>query len=174
MSLHTNFPHHDAIVHDRLMKRWCLLAEARLDYLTELFESGRWRRFHSEVEFFENIQEARDTVDRWRAMATGEADSTALPRGSVIYRAPRESAPQSAPPPRPVPVPQPVSVEVAPAPEATAPVITAPVLIPIETLLRQAPPREATVAPADRSWQEALDPATIGERYPMLRTAMSR
>jgi hypothetical protein len=166
MLLHSNFPHHDAVIHRRLMKRWCALAETRLDYLTELFESGRWRRFHSEVEFLENIQEAKDAVDRWRAMAADEADSAMPPRGSVIYQAPRASAP------RPTSVPQPASVEVAPAPITTAPVSTAPVLIPIETLLRQAPPREATVTPADLHWQKALDPQDIGERYPMLRTAM--
>jgi uncharacterized repeat protein (TIGR03809 family) len=174
MSLHTNFPHHDAIVHRRLMKRWCLLAEARLDYLTELFESGRWRRFHSEVEFLENIQEAKDAVDRWRAMAAGETDSSVLPRGSVIYQAPRASTPRPVPALRSTPVPQSASVEAAPAPVSAAPVSTAPMLIPIETLLRQAPPRKATVTPADLNQQQALDPATIGERYPMLRTAMSR
>src|SRR5262249_32248553 len=27
-----------------LLARWCALAEDRLDYLTEMFESGRWRR----------------------------------------------------------------------------------------------------------------------------------
>jgi len=166
MSLHSNFLHHDAIIHRRLMKRWCALAETRLDYLTELFESGRWRRFHSEVEFLENIQEAKDAVDRWRAMAADEVGSTVSPRGSVIYQAPRVSASH------PTSVPEPAPVEVTPAPVSTAPVPTAPVLIPIETLLRQAPPRTATVTPADLHWQKALDPLDIGERYPMLRTAM--
>ena len=28
-----------------LVARWCVLAEQRLDYLTELFETGRWRRY---------------------------------------------------------------------------------------------------------------------------------
>jgi uncharacterized repeat protein (TIGR03809 family) len=39
-----------------IVARWCVLAEQRLEYLTELFETGRWRRFHSEVVFLENIQ----------------------------------------------------------------------------------------------------------------------
>lgn len=170
MSLYANFPHHDAVIHHRLMKRWCVLAETRLDYLTELFESGRWRRFHGEVEFLENIQEAKDAVRRWRAMAAGETDITLL-RGSVIYRAPQ------APALRPAPVAEMAPVEVTPVPAApaiAAPATAAPVLIPIETLLRQAPPRKAAAPPADLDWPEALDPVTIAERYPMLRTAMSR
>ena len=31
-----------------VVARWCALAEQRLEYLTELFETGRWRRYHSE------------------------------------------------------------------------------------------------------------------------------
>ena len=42
-----------------ILDRWCALAEQRLDHLTELFETGRWRRYHSEVSFLENIQEAK-------------------------------------------------------------------------------------------------------------------
>jgi len=39
-----------------IVARWCNLAERRLEYLTELFESGRWRRFHSERALLENIR----------------------------------------------------------------------------------------------------------------------
>src|SRR5258708_13986563 len=56
-----------------VVARWCLLAEQRLDYLTELFEPGRWRRFHSEVAFLENIQEAKSAVETWRDLAMREA-----------------------------------------------------------------------------------------------------
>ena len=45
-----------------IVARWCNLAEQRLEYLTDLFETGRWRRFHSEREFLENIQEAKAAV----------------------------------------------------------------------------------------------------------------
>jgi uncharacterized repeat protein (TIGR03809 family) len=60
--------------------RWCNLAEQRLEYLTELFETGRWRRFHSELAFLENIQEAKSAVEIWRDLATREAsrDNTAI------------------------------------------------------------------------------------------------
>jgi uncharacterized repeat protein (TIGR03809 family) len=56
----------------KVAERWFALAERRLAYLTELFDSGRWRRFHDEAKFLENIAEAKDAVARWQAMANGE------------------------------------------------------------------------------------------------------
>ena len=56
-----------------VVARWCNLAEQRLEYLTELFETGRWRRFHSELAFLENIQEAKAAVETWRSLSTREA-----------------------------------------------------------------------------------------------------
>jgi hypothetical protein len=56
-----------------VVARWCDLAEQRLEYLTELFETGRWRRFHSERAFLENIQEAKKAVETWRDLLTREA-----------------------------------------------------------------------------------------------------
>ena len=56
-----------------IVARWCDLAEQRLEYLTELFETGRWRRFHSELAFLENIQEAKSAVETWRDLAMREA-----------------------------------------------------------------------------------------------------
>src|ERR1700682_980871 len=78
-----------------IVTRWCALAEQRLEYLTELFETGRWRRFHSELAFLENIQEAKTAVEIWRDLSMREANCdnsavdiswlgrnrTALPRG---------------------------------------------------------------------------------------------
>src|SRR5262245_35923464 len=56
-----------------IVARWCSLAEQRLEYLTELFETGRWRRFHTEREFLENIQEAKIAVETWRELLGREA-----------------------------------------------------------------------------------------------------
>ncbi len=56
-----------------IVARWCALAEQRLGYLTELFESGRWRRFHSERDFLENIHEAKAAVKTWRDLLSREA-----------------------------------------------------------------------------------------------------
>jgi uncharacterized repeat protein (TIGR03809 family) len=56
-----------------IVARWCAFAEQRLEYLTELFETGRWRRYHTERAFLENIQEAKAAVEIWRGLATREA-----------------------------------------------------------------------------------------------------
>src|ERR1700739_458555 len=66
--------HRPGVAHGRdIVARWCALAERRLEYLTELFETGRWRRFHSEAAFLENIREARSAVETWRDLLTREA-----------------------------------------------------------------------------------------------------
>ena len=74
-----------------LVARWCVLAEQRLDYLTELFETGRWRRYHSEIAFLENIQEAKTAVETWRELMTREAS---LDNGAIdvswLRRAPQD------------------------------------------------------------------------------------
>jgi hypothetical protein len=56
-----------------IVARWCNLAEQRLEYLTELFDSGRWRRFHTEEAFLENIREAKTAVETWRDLLSREA-----------------------------------------------------------------------------------------------------
>ena len=63
-----------------IVARWCNLAEKRLEHLTELFESGRWRRYHTEREFLENIQEAKAAVETWRDLLSREAslENTAI------------------------------------------------------------------------------------------------
>jgi len=56
-----------------VVARWCTLAKQRLEYLNELFETGRWRRFHSEGAFLENIREAKAAVEAWRDLSSREA-----------------------------------------------------------------------------------------------------
>ena len=56
-----------------ILARWCAIAEQRLDHLTELYETGRWRRYHSEIAFMENIREAKAAVETWHALARREA-----------------------------------------------------------------------------------------------------
>src|SRR4030088_3030465 len=63
-----------------VVARWCVLAEQRLEYLTELFETGRWRRYHSELAFLENIREAKTAGDIWRDLSIreGSRDNSAV------------------------------------------------------------------------------------------------
>ena len=72
-----------------IVARWCNLAEQRLEYLTELFETGRWRRFHSERAFLENIQEAKAAVEIWRDLLTREAVAGQYRRSTLLARTPR-------------------------------------------------------------------------------------
>jgi uncharacterized repeat protein (TIGR03809 family) len=67
--------------------RWRLLAERRLEHLTELFESGRWRRYYSERAFLENIQEAKAAVAHWRNLSMPPAIETAKPNGAATAQA---------------------------------------------------------------------------------------
>jgi uncharacterized repeat protein (TIGR03809 family) len=62
----------DVAYNRQLSVRWCMLAERRLNHLTELFESGRWARYYSERSLLENIREAKNAVNIWRALSRGE------------------------------------------------------------------------------------------------------
>jgi uncharacterized repeat protein (TIGR03809 family) len=59
----------DAAQRRDLAARWCTLAEQRLQHLTLLFESGRWRRYYGERAFLENIKEAKKAVEAWRILS---------------------------------------------------------------------------------------------------------
>ncbi len=62
----------DAATGRDIIARWLALAEQRLAYLTMMFETGRWRRYHSEREFLENIQESKAGVEAWRDLLSRE------------------------------------------------------------------------------------------------------
>ena len=147
-----------------VMARWCALAEQRLEHLTELFETGRWRRYHSELAFLENIQEAKSAVEIWRDLSRLEVsrDNSAIdiswpgrrpatpPRGQTL----RDQLHRL----------QPAQIRDEPA----APVIS---IVP-ETdspYSQEAPSAQAI----DNASELALDiAAAIAERYPLLRNAL--
>jgi hypothetical protein len=145
-----------------IVARWCSLAEQRLEYLTELFETGRWRRYHSELAFLENIQEAKSAVETWRDLSTREAslDNSAIdlswlgrgratPARSDARRLPFKSEP----------------VSIAPEPPRND------VTIPAEP--ESISSKEAPSAPLIESVLDlTLDIAAMQERYPLLRNAL--
>jgi uncharacterized repeat protein (TIGR03809 family) len=146
----------DAARGREIVARWCALAEARLEHLTELFESGRWRRYHSDVAFLENVQEAKQAVETWRDLLRREAsldnspiDISWLGRGRVTPL-PAPVRLQSRPVERPVPV-------VPPAP-------------PIEIVVLEEVMEEEAPAPEEAALP-LLDLAAIQARYPLLRNA---
>src|SRR5689334_24768727 len=52
-----------------LAARWCALAERRLAHLTELFESGRWRRYYTDQSLLDDFRNAKAAVQTWQALA---------------------------------------------------------------------------------------------------------
>ena len=52
-----------------LIARWRILAARRLDHLVELYQSGRWKLYHEEIEFLKMVQEARAALASWEALA---------------------------------------------------------------------------------------------------------
>jgi uncharacterized repeat protein (TIGR03809 family) len=143
-----------------IVARWCALAEARLDHLTELFESGRWRRYHSERAFLENVKEAKAAVETWRNLLKREAsldnspiDISWLGRGRSAARG-EEIRPAVVPAPRPADVKPALhfvtASKVEVAPETTD--LSKP-------KLPEMPP-------------PTLDLRVMQERYPLLRNAL--
>ncbi len=171
--------HRDVARGRGIAARWCSLAERRLEHLTELFESGRWRRYHTEISFLENIQEAKAAVETWRALLKQESSpenfaiSMALLRASrtTVPRSKGFSAPVSQPQPQPAPVPQP-----QPAPIVVEPLRDIPgdVLVALERQLAVADetPSVPDVPALDAMPPPALKLDLMKERYPLLRNAL--
>jgi uncharacterized repeat protein (TIGR03809 family) len=173
-----------------IVARWSALAEQRLEYLTELFETGRWRRFHSEIAFLENIREAKSAVDTWHGLATREAsrDNSAvdmswlgraratLPRdaplrGQVHRFQPLPARLAAEPPPRNLPIAAEarhvVSDEAPSAPDSDTLVF--------DPASNQAtdPVLDQTTDPAyNKVFELALEMTSIQDRYPLLRNAL--
>lgn len=162
-----------------IVARWCGLAEQRLDYLTELFESGRWRRYYSEHDFLDNIREAKSAVEAWRAMLSSEAmpDNRPLDLSWIGRRSPVPSAQREVPEePMPVVTSQLAELPVAPAasvvPEFAEPE-PEPVLTSEPVVVSEAaePPSESAL---DRTLALTLDIVASAERYPLLRNAFQQ
>jgi uncharacterized repeat protein (TIGR03809 family) len=152
-----------------IVARWCSLAEARLEHLTELFESGRWRRYHSELAFLENIREAKAAVETWRDLLTREAslDNSAIDLSWLGRTRSGMSRGPEAPDRAPRLQPEMINVSRAPA------VGVAAVAAVIEEVLLEGTPATAERTPAlDDVAMPLLDLTQIQKRYPLLRNAL--
>ena len=151
-----------------VVARWCDLAEQRLEYLTELFETGRWRRFHSELAFLENIREAKSAVETWRALSMREAspDNSAVDMSWLSHTQsalPRVERRRDQPDQRP-----PSRMEIAAEPSPPDISMSAE---PAHAVSDEAPSAPAMDAPAlDDVPAPTLE--TIEQRYPLLRNAL--
>ncbi|MET4039498.1 putative repeat protein (TIGR03809 family) [Bradyrhizobium sp. RT6a] len=104
----------DVAVGRDIAARWCALAEQRLVHLSEMFETGRWRRYHSEIAFLENIQEAKLAVQTWRALATGADVATAAASVSPAFGWSPATMPRMFPREQQAQTVQPKAVRIAP------------------------------------------------------------
>ncbi|WP_036048988.1 TIGR03809 family protein [Bradyrhizobium sp. Tv2a-2] len=142
----------DVALRRELLARWCALAEQRLQHLTDLFESGRWRRYYGERAFLENIKEAKKAVETWRALS----GYPVARRGDSPGVMPKERAPEVLWRPS------------APASETC--------FADVEVAVEEAPSRlevdlvaleQALIAPSP-----VVDLASMEQRYPLLRNAL--
>ena len=150
-----------------IVARWCSLAEARLEHLTELFESGRWRRYHSEGAFLENIREAKVAVETWRALLTREAslDNSAI---DLSWLGRRSGMPRGEGLPDRAPRLQPDMIEVSRPPTDVAAVAAV-----IEEVLLEGTPAAVEDTPVlDHAAISLLDLSRMQERYPLLRNSL--
>ena len=177
-----------------IVARWCNLAERRLEYLTDLFETGRWRRFHTELEFLENIQEAKVAVETWRDLLSREAalDNTSIDLSWLGRRRttpmpltplPRDHGLRQPVVPRkpvvprqPIAQPQPI-VQLQPKPVVAPPPpcdVPPDVLVAIENQLALAEkaPSAPDVLTLDEIQFPTLDLDAMKDRYPLLRNAL--
>ncbi|MBR0956190.1 TIGR03809 family protein [Bradyrhizobium japonicum] len=104
----------DAAGNRHIAARWCALAEQRLQHLSEMFETGRWRRYHSEIAFLENIQEAKRAVQTWRALATGGDVAEAAASVTPVFGWSPATMPRMAPREQQAQTVQPKAVHIAP------------------------------------------------------------
>jgi uncharacterized repeat protein (TIGR03809 family) len=104
----------DVAIGRDIAARWCALAEQRLVHLSEMFETGRWRRYHSEIAFLENIQEAKLAVQTWRALATGADVATAAASVSPAFGWSPATMPRMFPREQQAQTVQPEAVHIAP------------------------------------------------------------
>jgi hypothetical protein len=155
--------HRDAAIGRHIVVRWCNLAEKRLEYLTELFETGRWRRYYGEVAFLENIQEAKAAVEIWRDLLRyQDAAGKAAPAPIAVHASWRQAESLRPSGQLPRPLPGPIIIE----PLRQVP---ADILVALESQLH--PPDETPVLDDDGPLPApGLD--RMKERYPLLRNTL--
>jgi len=173
-----------------IVARWCSLAERRLEHLTELFETGRWRRYHSEAAFLENIREAKAAVETWRNLLTREASRENYALDISWLGGVRTTLPQDAQPRRIHPfslqpgalTAEPVRSVVPTGLEAlrvssgnarSVPTVDAPAFEPDQQPVADMIPEPALQPVLDSASTLTLDIiASIQERYPLLRNRL--
>jgi uncharacterized repeat protein (TIGR03809 family) len=157
-----------------IVARWSTLAEQRLDYLTELYETGRWRRYHDEDDFLENIREAKSAVETWRGMLSAEATADNRPMDfSWIGRSSAALLPKVNVPPGKREVPVETIASVVPVAPQLAELPVAPSVSVVPAMAEPEPQIEAEPEPvlvAAVETAEAFETAELLEAMAALET----
>ena len=69
---------------DAIARRWCDLAQRRLDYFTELYRSGRWKHYYSEPHFVLRMRDVVRAVEIWSELAGRRPVNRRSPDGRRI------------------------------------------------------------------------------------------
>ena len=56
-----------------IARKWKALAERRRNYLVELYQTGRWRRYYSEATFLVAMRAVKADIEAWGKLAEDEA-----------------------------------------------------------------------------------------------------
>ena len=146
--------------------RWCNLAERRLEHLTDMFETGRWRRFHTEQAFLENIREAKAAVETWRDLMARDAAPAHLDlTGKHLTAARHDEVREQAV----VLLPEPEPVVVEPLREIPDDVLAA---LESHLLDMDETPSVSDAPDLDDMPLPLLDLDSIQRRYPLLHNAL--
>lgn len=84
---------------DYHVSRWRKLAEQRLEHITELFATGRWRRYYNEPDFIEIVRQTKEAAAAWRRLDVPPLETPMLRRSSLPFavEAKTPAKPSSAP-----------------------------------------------------------------------------
>lgn len=93
---------YDASRYQHALERWRVLAERRLEHMTVLYETGRWRRYFTEEKFAEVIRQTRAAVEAWDRLAPREAAAARL-----VALMSEDGVARTMPPPSPFATPLP-------------------------------------------------------------------
>lgn len=80
-----------------------MLAERRLEHMTLLYETGRWRRYFSEERFLRIIRETKAAAELWQRLAPEQQEREQVQVPAVqVFAPPTEPAfVRTQPPPSP-------------------------------------------------------------------------
>ena len=108
----------DASRYQHALERWRVLAERRLEHMTMLYETGRWRRYFSEERFLRIIRDSKAAVAHWQRLAPEQelAPEQRFAPAQGLVPEHRPGPEEEAPAPQVFALPEPVFVRTLPPP----------------------------------------------------------